>query len=240
MDLSLLYELQLKEVEFSNLSKRTEQIKSDDLLKRLSDEYSTLKNQYLSLQSKQNDENKEIETKKRSLKQLEANKKTYEDLKYTPEINNSKKLKMIEKQIIDTDNSIKIEMKRIVEIEGRINKIESEVMVVKKKLFFIKNKAEKTKSDYQQELQGLEQEQKRVGEIIKGLKRKVDEDSMDEYSKWKVRMDDPISLIESRKCTGCSVDVPSINFEAVRAGELIRCECCGRVLLYRNKNTFSL
>ena len=233
MDLNLLYELQLKEVELLSLNKRTEQIKSDDLLKRLSEEYSTLKNQYLSLQSKQNEENKEIETKKRSIKQLEANKKTYEDLKYTPEINNSKKLKMIEKQIIDTDNSIKIEMKKIREIEGRLNKIESEVTVVRKKLFFIKNKAEKTKSDYKEELQSLEQEQKRIGEIIKDLKGKVDANSMGDYLKWKMRMDDPISLIESRKCTGCSVDVPSINFEAVRAGELIRCECCGRVLLYR-------
>lgn len=232
MDLNLLYELQLKEVELLSLNKKAEQIKSDDLLKRLIEEHSTLKNQYLSLQAKQNAENKDIEAKKRSIKQLEANKNTYEDLKYTPEINNSKKLKMIEKQIIDTDNSIKIEMKKIVEIESRMDKIESEITDVKKKLFFIKNKAEKTKSDYKLELQSLEQEQKRIRGIIKDLKGKIDTGSLDDYSKWKTRMEDPISLIESRKCTGCSVDVPSINFEAVRLGELIRCECCGRVLLY--------
>ena len=140
---------------------------------------------------------------------------------------------MIETQIIDTDNSIKIEMKKIVEIEGRMKKIESEITVVKKKLFFIKNKAEKTRNDYKEELKGLEQEQKRIGGITEDLKRRIDAENLTEYLKWKTRMDDPISLIESRKCTGCSVDVPSINFEAVRAGELIRCECCGRVLLYR-------
>ncbi len=237
MDLNLLYELQLKEVELLNLNKRIEQLKSDDLLKRLVEEYSVLRRQYLSFQDKQNEHKKDIESKKRAIRQLQDNIRNYEGLKYSPEINNAKKLKMVEKQIMDTESSIKKEAMQIEDSNKKINKINSELMTLKRKLVFIKNKTEKTKNESTEELQSLDKEQKDIVGIIKDMRKEIDEISLEEYSKWKVRTDDPISLMVSRKCTGCSVDVPSINFEAARAGDIIRCESCGRVLLYRRMPT---
>ena len=233
MDLDLLYGLQLKEIELSILNKNIEQIKSDDLLKRLSEEYSDLRKQYLNYMNKQSEHVKDIDSIKRTVRQLRDNIKNYEGLKYSSEINNAKKLKMVEKQIMDTESSIKKETGRIEETEKIINNISIELMTLKKKLIFIKNKSEKTKNDSIEELQVLKKEQKNFCDIIEEMKTQIDKTSMEEYLKWKTRTEDPISLIISRKCTGCSVDVPSVNFEAARAGEIIRCESCGRVLLYR-------
>ncbi len=107
MDLDLLYGLQLKEIELSILNKNIEQIKSDDLLKRLSEEYSDLRKQYLNYKNKQSKHVKDIDSIKRTVRQLRDNIKNYEGLKYSSEINNAKKLKMVEKQIMDTESSIK-------------------------------------------------------------------------------------------------------------------------------------
>lgn len=237
MNLDLLYELQSKEIELLNLNKNIDQIKSDDLLKRLMIEYSDLRRQYLNLQDEQNEYKKDIDSIKRTISQLHDNIRSYEGLKYSSEINNAKKLKMVEKQLMDTENSIKKETKRIEELKDKINGINAELMTLKKKLIFIKNKSERTKNDSREELQGLNEIQKKISIIIDKTKKMIDETSLEEYLKWKSRADDPISLIVSRKCTGCSVDVPSVKFEAARSGEIIRCESCGRVLLYRKVAT---
>ena len=235
MDLNLLYELQLQEINLQNLHKRITQLKSDDLLHRLKQEYLDLKQQYLNLSDNLNKESKLSEGKKRSIEQLQENKKNYEELKYSPEINNAKKLKMIEKQIIDVDNNIKQETKKIEEIANKVNGYKDEITIVKKKLIFIKNKLEKTQSNNKEELESLEKEQIIIKELVKDIKEQIDENSINEYLKLKSRFNYPISAIDSRKCTGCSVDVPSINYESVRAGEIVKCESCGRLLLYKKR-----
>lgn len=235
MDLNLLYELQLQEINLQNLHKRITQLKSDDLLHRLKQEYLDLKQQYLNLSDNLNKESKLSEGKKRSIEQLQENKKNYEELKYSPEINNAKKLKMIEKQIIDVDNNIKQETKKNEEIANKVNGYKDEITIVKKKLIFIKNKLEKTQSNNKEELESLEKEQIRIKELVKDIKEQIDENSINEYLKLKSRFNNPISAIDSRKCTGCSVDVPSINYESVRAGEIVKCESCGRLLLYKKR-----
>ena len=58
MDLNLLYELQLQEINLQNLHKRITQLKSDDLLHRLKQEYLDLKQQYLNLSDNLNKESK--------------------------------------------------------------------------------------------------------------------------------------------------------------------------------------
>ncbi len=237
MDLSSLFVLQQKEIELLSLQKRINSIKSNELSARLKQEYKLLKEEYLSLNG---DLKKEKETKemlRKNMKQSETNKSTYEQLKYSPEINNAKKLKLIEKQIIEADNYIKQELKKVAVIDKRMTEIEELVTEVKKKIFFIKNKLEKTDNENNKELQVLEEDEKRVQKEVNKIKSEIDESSLSEYSKLKSRFDDPISIIKSRKCTGCSVDVPSINYEAVRSGEILKCESCGRVLLFKKQSS---
>lgn len=233
MDIHLLYELQQQEINLQKLLQRLEKLKSDDYLKRLRQEYLNLKQQYLDLIEKKDREDKLCESKKRSIIKLVESKETYENLKYSPEINNAKKLKIIEKQIEDAENNIKREKKMAQDINERIIEINNEISNVKKKIIFIKNKYESTRESNQRELEFLEKEKFNIEELTKDIKEQIDENSMNEYLKMKKRYDNPISVIESRKCCGCSVDVPSMNYESAKTGNIIKCESCGRILFYK-------
>lgn len=233
MDLYLLYELQQQEINFQKLNKRLDQLKGDDYLNRLKHEYLDLKQRYLDLIEKKDKEEKNYESEKQLIRQLEENKKSYEKLKYSPEINNSKKLKMIEKQISDAGKNIDEGKKKIEEIINKITIIKDEISSVKKKIIFIKNKYENTKENNKRELEFLEKEKINIETLIKDIKEQIDEKSIIEYSRMKSRFDDPISVIESKKCGGCSMDIPSIKYESAKIGDIVKCESCGRVLFYK-------
>ncbi|MCK9216419.1 MAG: C4-type zinc ribbon domain-containing protein [Firmicutes bacterium] len=236
MNLSRLYELQLRELELKVVDGKINKLESDDLLYRLKQEYSDLKNQYLLLKESISEEKKQGENKKKNIRQLEENKSNYEKLKYSAEINNAKKLKMIEKQIVDVENNIKSEIKKIDALTNKIKKTNIEMIDVKKKLAFIKNKFEKTKNERTDELERLAKEKIEIKKLTEEIKKSIDENSLSEYTKQKRWFNDPISLIVSRKCTGCSVGIPSIDYEAVRDGDVLKCESCGRFLLYKKKS----
>lgn len=233
MDLQLLYELQLQEINLQKLLQRLQKLKTDDYLKRLKQEYLNLKQQYLDLIEKKDKEEKLCESKKRNIMKLVESKETYEALKYTPEINSTKKLKIIEKQIEDAENNIKQEKKTVLDISETIKEINNEISNVKKKIVFIKNKYENSRENNCSELEFLEKEKSKMEELIKDIEEQIDEDSINEYLKMKKRYDDPISVIETRKCSGCSMDVPSVNYESAKTGSVIRCESCGRILFYK-------
>lgn len=233
MNLQLLYEFQLEEINFQKLLRRLSQLKDDDYQKRLKQEYFNLKQQYLELVDNKKKEGNLFQSKKQNINRLEENKKNYEELKYSSEINSAKKLKMVEKQIMDVENNIKQEKKKAQEIAERINKINSEISSVKKKIIFIKNKYENLTKNNESELNLLQKKKDDIEESIKAMKEQIDDHSIKEYLKMKSRFDDPISIIGSRKCGGCSVDIPSMNYESAKAGNIVKCENCGRMLLYK-------
>lgn len=232
MNIHLLYELQQQEINLQKLLQRLQKLKTGDYLKRLKQEYLNLKQQYLDLIEKKDKECKLCESKKRNIIKLVENKETYENLKYSPEINSTKKLKIIEKQIEDVENNIKNEKKIAQDINEIITEINNEISNVKKKIVFIKNKYENSRDNNSSELEFLEKEKCNIEELIKDIKEQIDENSINEYIKMKKRYDDPISVIESRKCSGCSMDVPSMNYESAKTGSIIKCESCGRILFY--------
>ena len=86
MKLQFLYEYQQQENYYSKLIQQINQIKNDDITRRLKDEYSRLKSEYSILYSKKTDIEKKILSKNTNCKRLQESKNNYEKLLYTPEI----------------------------------------------------------------------------------------------------------------------------------------------------------
>nr|WP_303740786.1 C4-type zinc ribbon domain-containing protein [Lutispora saccharofermentans] len=49
----------------------------------------------------------------------------------------------------------------------------------------------------------------------------------------KEKLINPISEIENRKCSGCGVEVPAMDYESVKIGNPLKCQNCGRILIYK-------
>ena len=235
MNLQALYELQVKEIGFGTLIKRLAELESDFMLTRLKDEHASLMEQYKSLMEEYNDSRGSLRKKKHDIDVLKDNIKTYEELKYSSEINSAKKLKMIEKQIKEARSSIKQEERVAEKALEKTEAKKMEIAGVKKKIIFIKNKYENLVKDNSEELKKLKKERAILEKKIKELNGALEKSELEEYRTMKNRFNDPISFINSRKCGGCSVDIPAMDYEAARVGGIVKCESCGRILYYQRK-----
>lgn len=235
MELQFLYEYQQQENNYNKLLSKISEIRDDDKINRLKDEYSRLKKEYISLSSKKADIEKEIFQKNSHYKRLQESKTNYEKLMYTPEINSIKKLETLKKQIEETDNNISIEKGRIEDLKRVLMEVDEEILKTKKKFAFIKKKYDAAKEEKENKLNFLLNEKKSVEELLQEIKLKIDDRIYNDYMKMKERLNNPIAEIENRKCSGCNMEVPAMDYEEVKNGNPLKCQNCGRILVYKKK-----
>ncbi|HHY77561.1 MAG TPA: hypothetical protein GX498_03500 [Clostridiales bacterium] len=236
MKLQFLYEYQQQENYYNKLIQQINEIVNDDMIKRLRDEYTRLKNEYDRLSSKKTEIEKEILRRNSNYKRLQENMTNYEKLMYTPEINNVKKLETLKKQIEDVEKNIMKEKAEIEGLEKNLKVIEEGILEIKKKYAFIKKKYNKTKEDNEYRMNFLLNEKSNTEEFLKELRTKIDDDIFEYYIKMKEKISHPISDVKDRKCGGCGVEVPAMDYEAMKLGDYSKCQNCGRILVYIKKN----
>ncbi|MDD2480564.1 MAG: C4-type zinc ribbon domain-containing protein [Lutispora sp.] len=235
MEIRFLHELQQQENNYEKLLVKITTISEDDQIDRLIDEYAKLKEEYAVLSEKKAEIERGILQKKSQCRRLEESKSNYENLIYTPEINSVKKLETLEKQIDDVQKSIELEMDNIDVLRNSLNEVANQIVSVKKKMAFIKKKYETIKANKKEELNFLINEKENIKELIEDIKLNIDEDLYTEYVKMKERLTNPIAEISSRKCSGCNMELPAMDYEAVKLGNSLKCQNCGRILVFKKK-----
>lgn len=233
MGLEFLYELQHQENNHKKLLSRISEISDDAQINKFKKEYAKLKEEYVKLCEKKKEIEKQIAQKKSHYKSLELSKTNYEKLIYTPEINSVKKLETLEKQIDDVQKNLELETLGLENLEKSLKEMELDILSIKKKIVFIKKKYETMKANKEEELNFLMNEKNNIEGLIEDIKLNVNEDIYKEYIKMKEKLINPISEIENRKCSGCGVEVPAMDYESVKIGNPLKCQNCGRILIYK-------
>lgn len=233
MELDFLYELQQQEYNHEKLMKKISELCDDAQIKRLKDEYVKLKEEYISLTEKKTDAESQISQKKSHQKMLQQSKANYEKLIYTPEIDSVKKFEMLEKQIDDAQRNIELDKHDLDKLKKESEDMDAQILSIKKKMIFIKKKYEALKANKKEEMNFLINEKENIEQLINNIRLSIDEYSYKEYNKMKERLSNPIAQIENRKCSGCGMEMPVLDYESVKSGKSLKCQNCGRILVYK-------
>ena len=59
----------------------------------------------------------------------------------------------------------------------------------------------------------------------------IEQDLMDRYQNIKRRSVPPLAQLYGDQCGGCTMSLPSAVSRKIKAGELVECETCGRLLI---------
>ena len=59
----------------------------------------------------------------------------------------------------------------------------------------------------------------------------IEQDLMDRYQNIKRRSVPPLAQLYGDQCGGCNMSLPSAVSRKIKAGELVECETCGRLLI---------
>ncbi len=82
-------------------------------------------------------------------------------------------------------------------------------------------------AEYKEKMVQLEQARKAAEEKTAGISKEM----MDRYRAIKLHSVPPLARLIGSQCGGCNMSLPSAVTRAIKSGELIECETCGRLLL---------
>ena len=69
-----------------------------------------------------------------------------------------------------------------------------------------------------------------LGERRQTLASQIDSQSINLYEGVKLRRGQAVAKVEQGKCQGCHISLPMIQWQRARAGTLVQCSSCGRIL----------
>ena len=87
------------------------------------------------------------------------------------------------------------------------------------------------KAEYESESQSKKAELDEQRAKAKALASEVDPDLLEEYNTIKKHISPPVARLTHGQCSGCNTSLPSSISRKVKAGELVECETCGRLLI---------
>ena len=94
-----------------------------------------------------------------------------------------------------------------------------------------KGEFDKLKVDYDAEYQEKSKELTALKAVAAEKAKGIEQDLMDRYQNIKRRSVPPLAQLYGDQCGGCNMSLPSAVSRKIKAGELVECETCGRLLI---------
>jgi predicted nucleic acid-binding Zn-ribbon protein len=121
----------------------------------------------------------------------------------------------------------------IIALLGEVDTTNKGLADTKKRSTFIKRKYVSSKENIEKTIEELEAKKLILSSKIESLTNKVDKESFEMYNRVLKAHADPVAMVENRVCSGCNMEVPAMDFEALKSGsQELRCQSCGRLLYY--------
>ena len=87
------------------------------------------------------------------------------------------------------------------------------------------------KAEYESESQSKKAELDEQRAKAKALLDNVDPALLEEYNTIKKHISPPIARLTHGQCSGCNTSLPSAVLSRIKAGNLVECETCGRMII---------
>lgn len=236
MNLPLLYELQHLHRELDAIEKKLKELHDSKDLKKLKEEYNRLAIEYRKGEERIKSNSYQQEIRNNEIRNIDFNKKATEQIKFSRETDTVKKLENIEKQLEKLEEKKQAAENDIIMLINEADNINKELVDTKKRQAFIKKKYLSSKEVSEKAAAELEAGKSGLSTQIDALIKKIDNGSLEMYNRLSKAHCDPVALVENRMCSGCKVEVPAMDLEALKSGsQELRCQSCGRLLYYVRK-----
>lgn len=120
------------------------------------------------------------------------------------------------------------EIRRIRKDAGDRERLQHDVKVRAAKA---KGEFDKLKVDYDAEYQEKSKELTALKAVAAEKAKGIEQELMDRYQNIKRRSVPPLAQLYGDQCGGCNMSLPSAVSRKIKAGELVECETCGRLLI---------
>ncbi len=233
MDLPVLYELQVMHKEINVIGEKLKELREAKELKKLKDEYQRLKCEHDKAEESIKKNAYQQEIRNNEIKNLDCNKKSCEEIKFSKETDTVKKLESIEKQLEQLDEKKQGIENDIITLIDEVDNTNKDLAETKKRSVFIKKKYASIKENIEKSIESLEAQKAKLIVKTESLLKKVSKDNVEMYNRLLKSYSDPVAQVAGRSCSGCNMEMSAMDYEALKSGsQELRCQSCGRLLYF--------
>lgn len=231
MNLAALYKLQSLQIKLDMLKVRLKVLCEGKELAKFKEEYLRLREELSKGEEKLKKNDLQQEIKNNEIKNIQFSRKAYEDIKFSKDTDTVKKLENIDKQLEKLDDKKREAEDDIIKLIGEAENIRNSLIETKKKLNFIKKKYMNLKENDEKQVKESRSEIEELKMEISEAVNTIDKESLDMYEKVRRIYKDPVAAVDDHRCAGCNVEVPAMDYQALKNGSTkLRCQNCGRLL----------
>lgn len=222
-----LYKLQQLDLELQKnlqeLSEVNHNLSNNESLVAAESKLSSYKEQLESINSKQKNSEWELEDLQEKIRQI--NSKLYSGTTKDPKelVNLEKEVKGLKSQIRPREDKLLGLMSQIEEIEVNLKTTTEE--------------SAQLRQEWEQKQETLGQRKSEIETLLAKLKKdrvamaqQLDSEALNTYERIRLSRGQAVTKVEKGKCQGCHIAVPTSQWQKVKAGDLIQCNSCSRIL----------
>jgi predicted nucleic acid-binding Zn-ribbon protein len=222
-----LYKLQQVDLE---LQRR--QLELDEVENRLSDNQASVAAE--SKLASQEEQLEGVRKKQKSseweLEDLQEKVRKIDSKLYSGKTKDPKELVNLEKEVKGLKSQIRLKEDVLLGLMSQVEEIEAEVKITAEDI-------EQLKREWKQRQKTLGQRKSEIETVLAKLRgernrleQQIDSEALNTYERIKLTRGQAVVKVEGGKCQGCHITVPTSQWQKARAGDLIQCTSCSRIL----------
>ena len=223
---------QLYKLQQVDLGLQRNQQELNEVENRLSDDKALVaaESELASQKEQLEDAKKEQKNAEWELGDLQEKVKKIDSKLYVGTTTNPKELVNLEKEVKGLKSQIRLKEDALLELMSQVEEIEAKVKTTSEE-------AERLKREWEQRQETLGQRKSEVETVLAKLggdrdrlAQQIDSEALNTYERLRLTRGQAVVKVEKGKCQGCHITVPTSQWQKAKAGDLIQCTSCSKIL----------
>jgi predicted nucleic acid-binding Zn-ribbon protein len=222
-----LYKMQQVDLE---LQKKQQEL--DEIENRLSDDKALVaaESELVSQKEQLEDARKKQKNSEWELEDLQEKVRQINSKLYSGKTKDPKELVNLEKEVTGLKSQIRPKEDALLGLMSQVEEIEAKVKTTTEEL-------KRLKREWEQRQETLGQRKSEVETVLaklkgdrNGLAQQIDSEVLNTYERIRLTRGQAVVKVEGGKCQGCHITVSTSQWQKAKAGDLIQCNSCSKIL----------
>jgi len=149
---------------------------------------------------------------------------------YSGKTKDPKELVNLEKEVKGLKSQIRAKEDALLGLMSQVEEIEAEVKTTAEELERLNQEWEQRQETFRPRKSEIETVLAKLRGDRNGLAQQVDSEAFNVYERIRLTRGQAVVKVERGRCLGCHITVPTSQWQKAKAGDLIQCNNCSRIL----------
>jgi len=224
-----LYKLQQLDLELQKkqqeLNEVENQLSDNKALVIAESKVASQKEQLEDAKKKQKSSEWELEDLQEKIRQIDSK-------LYSGKTKDPKELVNLEKEVKGLKNQIRTKEDALLGLMSQVEEIEAKVKTTTEELARLKREWEQRQETFRPRKGEIETVLAKLRGDRNGLAKQIDSEAFNIYERIRLTREQAVVKVERGRCLGCHITVPTSQWQKAKAGDLIQCNNCNRILYF--------